>query len=134
MVNTKGRCQKHPEGGGTSKSRPPLKTRNPPFGCFWHLPLVLCLFLKCSYPLFVFCVFNHPQGEKISWGVSDPRKWFGNWLSYTMKCFIFMFMLIVPIKQNIANTYCHNSHIYKNGPKDSMILIMIYLCAFLMES
>ena len=62
------------------------------------------------------------------------QKKFGKWIGYSMKCFIFMFVFIVPIKTNIANTYCHNSHIYKNGPKDSMILIMIYLCAVLMES
>ena len=27
---------------------PPKNEDPPPFGCFWHLPLVLCLFLKCS--------------------------------------------------------------------------------------
>ena len=30
---------------------PPKNKESPSFGCFWHLPLVLCLFLKGSYPL-----------------------------------------------------------------------------------
>ena len=111
---------------------PPKNTKNHENGPYPHKneePPPLWMFLTPSLSIVFY-----------SWNVHCimrsflTQKKFGKWIGYSMKCFIFMFVFIVPIKTNIANTYCHNSHIYENGPKDSMILIMIYLCADLMES
>ena len=98
----------------------PIKTRNPPPLWMFLTPSLSIVFYSWN----VHCIMRSFLTQKK----------FGKWIGYSMKCFIFMFVFIVPIKTNIANTYCHNSHIYENGPKDSMILIMIYLCAVLMES
>ena len=38
----------HPPKNHENGPSPPKNDDPPPFGCFWHLPLVLCLFLKCS--------------------------------------------------------------------------------------